>query len=86
LIYLDGNSLGVTPKAAPASVQQVVTQEWAVGLIGSWNSAGWMDLAPRIGDKIARLVGAWAAVEHLRQVLECGEWREARFNQRAAVT
>lgn len=58
LIYLDGNSLGVMPKAAPARVQQVVTQEWGVGLIGSWNSAGWMELAPRIGDKIARLIGA----------------------------
>jgi hypothetical protein len=25
-------------------------------------------------------------VEHLHQVLQSGEWREARFNQRAAVT
>jgi kynureninase len=58
LIYLDGNSLGVMPKAAPARVQQVLTQEWGEGLIGSWNAAGWMELAPRIGDKIARLVGA----------------------------
>jgi kynureninase len=58
LIYLDGNSLGVMPKATPARVQQVVTQEWGVGLIGSWNSAGWMELAPRIGDKIGRLIGA----------------------------
>ena len=58
LIYLDGNSLGVMPKATPARVQQVVTQEWGTGLIGRWNSAGWMELAPRIGDKIARLVGA----------------------------
>jgi kynureninase len=60
LIYLDGNSLGVMPKTTAARVQQVVTQEWGVGLIGSWNSAGWMELAPRIGDKIARLVGAGA--------------------------
>jgi len=58
LIYLDGNSLGVMPKATPARVQQVVMQEWGVGLIGSWNSAGWMELAPRIGDKIGRLIGA----------------------------
>ncbi len=58
LIYLDGNSLGVLPRATAARVQQVVQQEWGTGLIGSWNSAGWMDLAPRIGDKIARLVGA----------------------------
>jgi kynureninase len=60
LIYLDGNSLGVMPKAVPARVQQVVAQEWGQGLIGSWNTAGWMDLAPRIGDKIARLIGAGA--------------------------
>ncbi|MGL6112216.1 MAG: kynureninase [Rubrivivax sp.] len=58
LIYLDGNSLGVLPKATAARVQQVVQHEWGTGLIGSWNSAGWMELAPRIGDKIARLVGA----------------------------
>jgi kynureninase len=58
LIYLDGNSLGVLPRATAARVQQVVQQEWGTGLIGSWNSAGWMELAPRIGDKIARLVGA----------------------------
>jgi len=58
LIYLDGNSLGMMPAATPACVQQVVSQEWGTGLIGSWNSAGWMELAPRIGDKIARLVGA----------------------------
>ena len=57
VIYLDGNSLGVLPKATAARVQQVVTQEWGTGLIRSWNSAGWMDLPQRIGDKIARLVG-----------------------------
>jgi kynureninase len=58
LIYLDGNSLGVMPTAAPARVAQVVQQEWGQGLIRSWNSAGWMSLSQRVGDKIARLVGA----------------------------
>ena len=57
-IYLDGNSLGVMPRTAPARVAQVVTQEWGQDLIESWNSAGWIDLPQRIGDKIARLVGA----------------------------
>ena len=57
VLYLDGNSLGVLPKATAARVQQVVTQEWGEGLIRSWNSAGWMDLPQRVGDKIARLVG-----------------------------
>jgi kynureninase len=60
LIYLDGNSLGVLPRATAARVQQVVQQEWGQGLIGSWNSAGWMALPQRVGDKIARLVGAGA--------------------------
>ena len=58
LIYLDGNSLGALPRATAARVQQVVTQEWGQGLIRSWNNAGWMDLPQRVGDKIARLVGA----------------------------
>ncbi len=60
LIYLDGNSLGVLPRTAAARLQQVVQQEWGQGLIGSWNSAGWMALPQRVGDKIARLVGARA--------------------------
>jgi len=60
LIYLDGNSLGVLPKATAAPVQEVVQQEWGVDLIRSWNSAGWIDLSQRVGDKIAQLVGAGA--------------------------
>jgi len=60
VLYLDGNSLGVLPRATAARVQQVVAQEWGSGLIRSWNAAGWMDLPQRVGDKIARLVGAGA--------------------------
>ncbi len=60
LIYLDGNSLGVLPRTTAARLQQVVQQEWGVDLIRSWNSAGWIDLPQRVGDKIARLVGAGA--------------------------
>ena len=58
VIYLDGNSLGVLPCATAARVQQVVRSEWGHDLIRSWNSAGWIDLPRRVGDKIARLVGA----------------------------
>ena len=60
VIYLDGNSLGVLPKATAERVAKVVTQEWGQGLIRSWNSAGWFDLPQRLGDKIARLIGAGA--------------------------
>jgi kynureninase len=60
VIYLDGNSLGVLPRATASRVQQVVSEEWGTELIRSWNSAGWMTLPQRIGDKIATLVGAGA--------------------------
>lgn len=58
LIYLDGNSLGALPKTAAARVAEVVTQEWGVGLIRSWDKAGWFKQPQRLGDKIARLIGA----------------------------
>jgi len=58
VIYLDGNSLGVLPRATAARVQQVVADEWGRDLIKSWNAAGWIDLPQRVGNKIARLVGA----------------------------
>jgi len=58
IIYLDGNSLGVLPKATAARVQQVITDEWGLGLIRSWNRAEWITLSRRIGDKIAPLIGA----------------------------
>src|SRR5664279_2424803 len=60
VIYLDGNSLGPLPRTASARMREVVGEEWGRGLIRSWNAAGWMDLPRRIGDKIARLVGAGA--------------------------
>jgi kynureninase len=58
VIYLDGNSLGALPKATPAAMAQVVEREWGQGLIRSWNSASWFDMARRIGGKIAPLIGA----------------------------
>ncbi len=58
VIYLDGNSLGALPNTTAARVAEVVTQEWGQGLIRSWNTAGWIDQPQRVGDKIARLIGA----------------------------
>ena len=58
VIYLDGNSLGVCPKATPARVAQVVQQEWGQGLIRSWNTAGWFQWPQQVGNKIGRLIGA----------------------------
>ena len=58
VIYLDGNSLGVLPKAAITAVQKTVEEEWGNGLIRSWNTADWVNAPRRCGDKIARLIGA----------------------------
>jgi kynureninase len=58
LIYLDGNSLGALPAAAAERIREVVEREWGAGLIRSWNTAGWITASQRIGDKIARLIGA----------------------------
>lgn len=57
-IYLDGNSLGALPRATAGRVAEVVTQEWGQGLIESWNTASWITLPQRVGDKIARIIGA----------------------------
>ncbi|WP_323021120.1 kynureninase [Pararhodobacter sp.] len=60
VIYLDGNSLGPLPRAVPARLQQAAVDEWGQMLITGWNKAGWMDLPTRLGDRIARLIGAEA--------------------------
>ncbi len=56
LVYLDGNSLGVLPKDVPARLAEVIELEWGTALVGSWDS--WMSAPVRVGDKIARLIGA----------------------------
>ncbi|GAA4026361.1 kynureninase [Actimicrobium antarcticum] len=58
VIYLDGNSLGARPRAALQRAQQVIAQEWGTDLIRSWNKAGWFDLPLRLGNQLARLIGA----------------------------
>lgn len=58
MIYLDGNSLGPLPRATAARVAKTVEAEWGDMLITGWNKAGWMDKPMRVGDRIARLIGA----------------------------
>jgi kynureninase len=65
VVYLDGNSLGAPPRSVAERISRVVAEEWGVGLVSSWNSAGWMDLARRVGDRIAPLVGARAGDVHV---------------------
>jgi kynureninase len=58
VIYLDGNSLGALPAATAGRLQAAVTGEWGRDLIRSWNINDWMGAPARVGDKIARLIGA----------------------------
>lgn len=58
IIYLNGNSLGAMPIKAAQRARQVVEKEWATGLIGSMNTAGWFELPLTLGRKIAPLIGA----------------------------
>ncbi|MEO8195787.1 MAG: aminotransferase class V-fold PLP-dependent enzyme [Thermoanaerobaculia bacterium] len=56
LVYLDGNSLGRTPKRTLERMREVLTEEWGSGLIRSW--ARWLDMPQRVGDRLAPLLGA----------------------------
>lgn len=58
LFYLDGNSLGAMPKAVPEALGRLAREGWGSALIRGWNECGWMAAPERIGDAIARLIGA----------------------------
>jgi kynureninase len=58
VIYLDGNSLGPLHRDAATAIDRVVHEEWANGLIRSWNAADWIGLPVRCGERIAPLIGA----------------------------
>lgn len=56
LVYLDGNSLGMTPKRTVERLQRVLLDEWAGELIAGWQH--WLDQPSRVGDLLAPLIGA----------------------------
>ncbi|MBI4933790.1 MAG: aminotransferase class V-fold PLP-dependent enzyme [Actinobacteria bacterium] len=56
VIYLDGNSLGMPPKRTLERLTEVYQEDWATGLIRSWDH--WVDLPQRVGDALAPLIGA----------------------------
>ena len=56
LVYLDGNSLGRTPKATVARLKQVVENEWAGNLISSWDH--WLDMPRVVGNRMGAIIGS----------------------------
>ena len=59
LVYFDGNSLGRLTKASVERARQIIEEEWGKELIRGWNK-GWWESPARVGEKIARLIGAAA--------------------------
>ncbi|WP_227268785.1 kynureninase [Roseobacter weihaiensis] len=58
VIYLDGNSLGPLPKGVTERLGNMATEEWGQHLIRGWNVDDWMGQPVRVGNRIARLIGA----------------------------
>ncbi len=58
VIYLDGNSLGALPVAAPQALANTAEGQWGDDLIASWNKHGWIDWPTTIAAKLAPIVGA----------------------------
>ena len=58
VIYLDGNSLGALPVAAPEALARTAERQWGEDLIASWTKHGWIDWPTQIAAKLAPIVGA----------------------------
>ena len=56
VVYLDGNSLGMPPKRTLERITEIYRDDWAAGLIRSWDH--WVDMPQRVGDVLAPLIGA----------------------------
>ena len=58
VVYLDGNSLGALPAATTGRMEHLIKTEWGRDLIRSWKTHDWIGAPRRVGDKIAKLIGA----------------------------
>jgi kynureninase len=78
---LRGSQVCMTrPEGAYAIIQALIAR----GVIGDFRAPDVL----RFGftPLTLRYVDVWDAVEHLRQVLDSGEWRDTQFAERSAVT
>jgi len=57
-IYLGGNTLGAPSRDSLAALTRAAEEEWAGHLVSAWNLDDWIGLPRRLGDRIAKLLGA----------------------------
>ena len=58
MVYLNGNSLGPMPKAAPRALDKFLNEEWRTELIKGWNTKNWIMQTNTLGDRVGTLIGA----------------------------
>ena len=58
MVYLNGNSLGPMPKAAPQAINKFLNEEWRTELIKGWNTKNWFMQTNTLGDRVGTLIGA----------------------------
>lgn len=58
MVYLNGNSLGPMPKAAPRALDRFLNEEWRTELIKGWNTKNWFMQTNTLGDRVGTLIGA----------------------------
>jgi len=82
-----GSQIGLTRSEGAHAIVQALIARGVIGDFRAGNGDRHLDIL-RFGftPLYIGFEDVWQAVEQLRQVLETGEWQEARFNQKQAVT
>lgn len=57
-IFMDGNSMGPMPKAAPERMMRALRGEWSAMRRHAWTRADWLDAPQRIGAAYSHILGA----------------------------
>ena len=84
---LRGSQVGLARKTGAFAIMQALITRGVIGDFRAGSGADPEDIL-RFGltPLYVRFVDVWHAVEHLRQVMESGEWQRPEFNRQNAVT
>jgi kynureninase len=84
---LRGSQVGLARKEGAFAIMQALISRGVIGDFRAGSGAAHQDIL-RFGftPLYLRFADVWHAVEHLRQVMESGEWQRPEFNRQNAVT